>query len=254
MLRQSTVRCARCQRTGHVTRKCHALLCGYCDKTGHLENKCRILMRDIESGREFVSQFIEYRMFSQKSKKDTRRKSQGQSRENQAITRAQSNANYDPNEINESTVGYYRVKLMSFYKNVLEIKAPELKTKKANMLIDTVCEISLIKMGKLSDRVPAEEEILILETALGKWIKTICLIQLNIQVGNKVVTHPCRVVHDDFYVETDGVLGWDFISKSKINLDYIELHGVKLSLIANELVRLTVRDSSITVLGELVED
>lgn len=143
---------------------------------------------------------------------------------------------------------------MSSYKNVVEIKAPELKRKKTKMLIDTASAVTLIKIGKLSDKVRADKEILTLESAIGERIQTICLIELNLQIGDDVVTHPFRVVHDDFYVETDGVLGWDFICKSRINADYIELYGVRLSLFVNELVRRTLGNGAITVVTESRSD
>jgi hypothetical protein len=221
MPRQSTARCGRCRRTGHTARKCHALLCDYCDKVGHMEDECRTSMRDNESGRRTVSEIIECLMSPQNSIEDTKRKSQRQCRENQTITRERCNANCNTKDKDESTIGHYRSKLMSSYKNVVEIRAPELKRKRAKMLIDTASAVTLIKIGKLLDKVRADKEILTLESAFGGRLQTICLIQLNIRVGDEVITHPCRVVHDDFYVETDGVIGWDLNCKSRINADHI---------------------------------
>lgn len=253
MPRQSTARCGRCRRTGHNAKKCHALLCDYCDKVGHMEDERRILMRHNESGQRTVSQIIECLICSQNSKKDTRHKSQGQCRENLTIIRERCNANCNTKDIDEFTIGHYRSKLMSSYKNIVEIKAPELKRRRAKMLIDTASAVTLIKIGNLLNKVRADEEILTLESAIGR-IQTICLIELNIRVGGEIVTHPCRVVHDDFYVETDGVLGWDFICKSRINADYIELYGVRLPLLVNELVRRTLRNGAITVVTESRSD
>lgn len=97
-------------------------LCVYCDKAGHMEDECRTLMKDSENGRRTVSQIIECLMSPSNSKEDTRRKPQVHRRENQTVTRKRCNAKSNKKKIDASTIGHYRSKLITSYKNVVEIK------------------------------------------------------------------------------------------------------------------------------------
>lgn len=217
--------CDRCQRVGHLARDCYTIMCDYCKKTGHNMLECRTFLRDkkhiIESARQICKEIF-------------------------AKGKSSANPEDEPSTSSEigteisalSTVGVYREYLMSFHKDIIEISTPELKNTKAKMMIGKNCPISMIKIGTLKDDVTAAKEVITLEDAYGARIKTICLICLSIHVNNKTILHPCRVISDDFYIETDGVLGSDFIGRSKIKHGkHVELAGVRIPFMPNEFVR-----------------
>ncbi|XP_043603675.1 uncharacterized protein LOC122576873 [Bombus pyrosoma] len=236
---RSTDFCGRCQRVGHSTKDCYTLICEYCKKAGHDLVKCRSLQRDkrfiIDSAR-------------QNCKKALVKKIPGQCPQNQPSTSGKATSSIDTEMSCLSTIGAYREYLMSSHKDIIEISTPELKDAKGKMMIGISCPITMIKIGKLKDDVTTAKEVLVLEDAHGARVETICLICLSIHINNKTVLHPCRVVSDDFYIETDGIFGRDFIIKSKIEPGkHVELAGIQIPFIANEHVR------GVLKVNELVE-
>lgn len=215
--------CERCHRVGHLKQNCYALICDYCKKIGHDTLDCRTLLKDkrktIANARQLCKDD-----FSKNIPCD-------EYPENQSPTSSTETSNL-------VTVGDYREYLISSEKDILEISCEELKNQKATMVVYQNAPISLIKIGKLKDNVTAAREVLILEDTFSSRVQTICLICLCIRVNNKTVLHPCRVVSDDFYIETDGVLGLDFIVKSKVKFGkHVEIAGVQIPFIENNLVR-----------------
>ncbi|XP_033200764.1 uncharacterized protein LOC117162876 [Bombus vancouverensis nearcticus] len=218
--------CDRCHRVGHLARDCFTLMCDYCKRTGHDMADCRSFERDkkyiIDSARQYYRKYFA-----------NAAQSQGQPGTSSEISTEMSTL---------STVGAYREYLTSPYKDVIEISTPELKGEKAKMMVSKNFPISMIKISTLKDDVTAAKEVLTLEDVFGAQIQTICLICLSIHVNNKTVLHPCRVISDDFYVETDGIFGCDFIARAKIkDGKHVELAGVRIRFIPNERVRGVVR-------------
>lgn len=235
--------CNRCQRVGHLLEDCYTLMCDYCKKTGHDMLNCRTFEKDkkhiIESARQHY------------------RKSFGNVEDQPSTSSGISNE-----ILTLSTVGAYREYLMSLHKDIIEISTPELKNKTAKMMVSSNCPITMIKIGKLKDDVAAAKEVICLEDTYNARIKTICLVCLSIHVNNKTILHPCRVISDDFFIETDGILGNDFVNKAKIKYGkYVELAGVRIPFIPNEFVRgelrinelvdIPIEDSSSETLTEL---
>lgn len=221
--------CNRCQRVGHRTQDCYTLICDYCKKVGHNMLNCRSFERDkkyiIDSARKICRKVFVKGTSSA-----------------QHVDQASASTEISVEISTLSTVGAYREYLMPLQKDIIEISTPELKNEKAKMMIGINCPITMIKIGKIKDDVTAAKEVITLEDAYGARIKTICLICLSIHVNNKTILHPCRVISDDFYIETDGVLGSDFVDKSKIKHGkHVELAGVRIPFISNEFVRGVLR-------------
>lgn len=219
--------CDRCHRVGHLTRDCFTLMCDYCKRTGHDMMDCRSFERDkkyiIDSARQ------RYR----KNFANAGPQPEGQPGTSSEISTEMQTL---------STVGAYREYLTSPYKDIIEISTPELKGEKAKMMVSKNCPITMIKIGRLKDDVTAAKEVLTLKDGFGAQIQTICVICLSIHVNNKTVLHPCRVISDDFYVETDGIFGCDFIGRAKIkDGKHVELAGVRIRFIPNEHVRGVLR-------------
>ncbi|XP_073968266.1 uncharacterized protein [Bombus fervidus] len=222
--------CQRCHRVGHTRENCYTLICDYCTKTGHEILECRKLQNDKKCIMENARQLC----------KDDFSKNilYGEYPENQPTT-SDGTSSYNDTEISSPlTVGNWRELLLSSEKDIIEITCEELKNRTAKMVVSTNLPISLIKIGKLKDNVTTAREVLILEDAFSSRVKTICIICLCIRVNKETILHPCRVVSDDFYIETDGVLGRDFIIKSQVTFgEYVELAGVQIPFIGNNLVR-----------------
>ena len=72
--------------------------------------------------------------------------------------------------------------VISRLENTTEIRAPELLKGKANMLVDTGADVTLIKIGKVLDDVRVEDEVISLRGIAPMEIKTLCLVQVNIKV------------------------------------------------------------------------
>lgn len=237
---KSNLFCERCHRVGHLLQDCYTLICDYCKKMGHAFVDCRSLQRDRKYIMDATRQIFQ--------KNFTENVPYHESIENEASTSSESSSSIDAEMSTLSTIGTYREYLKSPHKDIIEISTTELKNRKAKMLVSVNSPISMIKIGKLKDNVTAAREVLTLEDSYGARIKTICLICLSIRVNNKTILHPCRVVSDDIYIETDGVLGSDFIVRSKFKSgEYIELAGVQIPFINNEFVRGVLR------VDELVE-
>lgn len=223
------VYCERCQRVGHLAKDCYTLMCDYCAKIGHDIMDCRTFEKD----RKFIIDTARLLCKTAFAKSIPGECSQDEPSTSSGIT---SSIGTDMSTL--STVGAYRDYLMSPHKDIIEISTPEFKGGKAKMMVGINCPITMVKIGKLNDNVPAAKEVLTLEDAYGARVKTICLICLSIHVNNKTVLHPCRVISDDFYIETDGVLGNDFIAKSKVTPEeHIELAGIQIPLMSNQFIR-----------------
>ncbi|XP_073968246.1 uncharacterized protein [Bombus fervidus] len=222
--------CERCNRVGHVREDCYTLLCDYCKKIGHHVQDCRRLQKDkywiIDNARQ---------LYRADCSKDI---PHGAYPENQPTTSDRTSSYYSTKMSNQSTVGDYRGYHITPVKDIIEIRCEELKNRKAKMVVSRCTPVSLIKIGKLKDNVTAAREALTLEDAFSSRVKTICLICLCIRVNKKTILHPCRVVSDDFYIETDGVLGRDFISKSQVKFGrHVKLAGEQIPFFHNYLVR-----------------
>lgn len=225
--------CERCQRVGHLAKDCYTRMCDYCKKTGHDLVECRSFERD----RKFIIDTAR-----QLCKKAFVKDIPGRDPRDQPSTSSEATSSVDAEMLSLSTIGAYREYLMSPHKDIIEISTPEVKDEKAKMMVGINCPVTMIKIGKLKDNVTAAREVLILEDAYGARIKTICIICLSIHINNKTVLHPCRVVSDDFYMETDGILGNDFIVRSKIEPGkHVELAGIQIPFIANEGIRGVLR-------------
>lgn len=235
--------CIRCQRVGHLAKDCYTLICDYCRKVGHDILTCRSFHRDKKFIMNSAKQVCKDNFIKgtpvRRNKPGTR-----------GIT-----SNIDTDISSLSTIGAYREYLISDHRDVIEISTPELKGEKAKMMISTNCPITMIKIGKLKDDVTAAKEVLSLEDARGTRVETICLICLCIHINNKTVLHPCRVIPDDFYIETDGILGDDFMCKSKIQPEkHIEVAGIQIPLIDNVLVRGIERADELTEISYMDTD
>ena len=248
-------RCDRCNKLGHLARNCYTrlsmprensptqqttvkrevqrvtMVCHYCKKPGHLIKECRA--RERANGRDYRPRYTNTNYRREDTRQNfNRTPGREPSNENQNSPTT-SRGTADDRQTNAgSRVESYRANMVvtSQLENTIEIRAPELEKERANMLVDTGADITLIKIGKVKGDVQAEDEIVSLRGIAPMEIKTLCLVQLNIEIGNKTVTHPCRLVKDDFPLEADGILGQDFMAKHEVciraNLG-IEIYGIQ---------------------------
>ena len=102
-----------------------------------------------------------------------------------------------------------------------EMQLSETINKNVCLLSDTGADISIIKVGQLEDDaeiMPDTEKVI---TGISEEpVTTIGLINLNIKMNGKEIVHPFQVVYDKFPLRNNGILGRDFMSKYKANIDF----------------------------------
>lgn len=193
-----------------VKREVHSVTvtCHYCKKPGHLIRDCW--------ARERANRITD------SMRQNTRRTAATVNTDQECASRGNMSTNaeinYERRTNSEPRIESYRVNSItsSALKNIIIIQAPELVKGQANMLADTETDITLMKIGKVLNKVYADGETVALRGIDAVEIKTLCLMRLNILVGNKFVTYPCRLVRDDFLIEADGILGHDFMTKHNV--------------------------------------
>ncbi|XP_026469739.1 uncharacterized protein LOC113373673 [Ctenocephalides felis] len=91
-----------------------------------------------------------------------------------------------------------------------------------NMLVDTGAEISIIKISKLKDSIDIKTSIenkFSITGVSGKAVDSLGKANLRILLGDKIVRHDFSIVRDDLSINSDGILGLDFLKtfNGKIN-------------------------------------
>ena len=105
------------------------------------------------------------------------------------------------------------VKLFNFYTNKLLV-----------LLVDTGADISLIKSQNINEKNKINSNELKSLSGIGEGtVNSIGSTQLELRVENfAVVTHKFHVVHDDFPIPCDGIVGMDFLTEFNCNLDFMK--------------------------------
>lgn len=237
--RYNEQKCERCHRQGHLAKNCYTRLsmprpeipsnrpasnrqsvgsrremyhatvvCNYCKKPGHVQRDCRTLMR-VNNGEVRTRNSEQTTNYRRDAFRNTEDRSFGNAIGNRP-GRAGSNE--------RPTLESYQINCtsgVSKSKNIVEIEAKEIKCPKIRMLVDTGADITLLKYSKIIGKVRTTREVITLRGIGNTDIPTICKIELNVKIGAGFVRHPCHVVKDDFPLQVDGILGYDFITKYK---------------------------------------
>jgi hypothetical protein len=87
-------------------------------------------------------------------------------------------------------------------------------------LFDTGATISLVKLEVLKDDTVIREDRIKLTGITGHTITTIGKTYLNVSLTDGRIKHPVYVLKDDTPMEHDGILGIDFIYKSKATCNF----------------------------------
>ena len=89
-----------------------------------------------------------------------------------------------------------------------------------SFLVDSGAEVSIIKLNKLND----DKKLIkgkILITGLGKVsIQTFGVCQETVIFDDSELTHEFQEVSEEFPIEMDGIIGYDFLRKHKIIFDF----------------------------------
>lgn len=92
-----------------------------------------------------------------------------------------------------------------------------------SFLVDTQADISIIKLDSIGTlQIDPTEEICI-KGITNNTIKSIGTVDINLFVGNHVITNKFHVVPNNFSIPSDGILGKDFIKGLKCNISYEDM-------------------------------
>lgn len=207
--KDSRPKCSNCHKIGHEMSNCYfkktsfnknnfikkskdvhvktIITCHYCGKEGHIQSKCFKKQRD-------------------ELNKNVMNKPSSKTNENKAS--------------NFKTVQVGRVTDDREHE-CIEMQLSETVNDKVCLLIDTGADISIIKVSLLED----DAEIMcntkkIIKGISEEPVTTIGTKNLIVTLKDKEIIHPFQVVYDNFPLRSNGILGRDFMSKYKANLDY----------------------------------
>jgi len=95
----------------------------------------------------------------------------------------------------------------------------ETKEAKLNMLYDSGATISLIKVKHLKGETVIHKDRITLVGITGHQARTIGKIYATINLADRKIKHEIHVVKDDFPMESEGLIGLNFIRKHRVLCD-----------------------------------
>lgn len=105
----------------------------------------------------------------------------------------------------------------------MKLDCSQLIKNQTSFLVDTGADISLIKLRQLKDNTKCYENNPISLKGIdnnSSPISTICCTFIDIMIENQLINHCFHVVHDDFPIPFDGIIGNDFIKKYRCSINY----------------------------------
>lgn len=92
---------------------------------------------------------------------------------------------------------------------------------KCSFLGDSQADISIIKIRAITRNLTYyPDELVYIKGVTSEHISSIGTIIFDIIIENVAIAHKFHLVHDDFAIPSNGILGKDFIKKHKCVLDY----------------------------------
>ena len=107
--------------------------------------------------------------------------------------------------------------------------------KKRTFLIDTGADISLIKRNSLNNDIALDDNICKIMGINDKESYSLGSFRANLDIDNNKFHQELYVINDDFPIQTDGIIGRDFLIKNKCKIDY-ELFTLHIQSMENEII------------------
>lgn len=100
-----------------------------------------------------------------------------------------------------------------------------------SFLVDTGADISILKIGTFCREVEVDqEEIVVIKGVASSKTISLGTVKGYVEIGGKLYYNKFHVVKGDFFMESDGMLGIDFLKEHKMNIVFEE------KIIANQLI------------------
>ena len=93
---------------------------------------------------------------------------------------------------------------------------------RCTLLVDSGADISIFKLSKIHPTQPVNTSIRTKLTGITDGeIETLAMTETELNLGNNIITkHRFHIVGSEFPIQTDGILGRDFLTSHRCQIDY----------------------------------
>lgn len=110
-----------------------------------------------------------------------------------------------------------------FYNDFVNI-ANNASSKNSTFFIDTQADISVFKLSSLHQNLPINtSNIIRIKGITNDAISSLGTAHIDLYLDNHVLSHKFHIVPDNFNINTDGIIGKDFLSQYNCSLDYQQM-------------------------------
>lgn len=106
-----------------------------------------------------------------------------------------------------------------------------------NLLVDTQADICVLKQSSIFGNPRLNtNDIINIRGITNDTLQSFGTLVVNLELSDEIISHEFHVVHDDFNIDCDGIMGKDFLSAYKCRIDYANMtFGVQTARHANVL-------------------
>lgn len=116
---------------------------------------------------------------------------------------------------------------------------------KLTFLIDTGADITLIKEHLLFNYIEDPNDFCRLTGITREEIRSIGSAEIKFNIENMKIDHKVQMVPETFPIDTDGILGRDFLCKYNCNIDYDKF--ILSMNIQNDCIEIPIQNSTIKI-------
>ncbi|KAL4134683.1 hypothetical protein QTP88_006409 [Uroleucon formosanum] len=125
----------------------------------------------------------------------------------------------------------------------ITLEIPQCLTNSIKLLIDTGSDLNMIKLSTLRNEIMVDETQSYQLKGINEYlVRTLGSVNLNLNLGTETLTTKFQVVHDDFPIPHEGILGSPFLAENCIAIDY---YSSKIFQINTDPLTLSLRSETI---------